>query len=192
MSLRLVSCSECQAALTGPEFFSSTALAPCPSCGAQQRVELFPAFFRDEVRGQQAERANPEGEASCFYHAPKKAVISCDACGRFLCALCDLELNGRHLCAVCLEHGQQKRSLTQLENQRVRYDNLALLMALAPILAWPFTLLTAPGTIFFSIRHWNSPTSIIRPTRVRLVAALILGVLEVAGWVVGLWYAFRH
>jgi hypothetical protein len=155
-------------------------------------VKLFPAFFREEVRGQAAEHTLVQEEASCFYHPQKKAVIACEGCGRFLCALCDLELNGRHLCPVCLERGQQKRSLKQLENQRVRYDSLALVLALAPLLAWPLTLLTAPGAIFFSLRHWNSPTSIIRPTRLRLVLAIILSGLQVVGWIVGLWYAFRH
>lgn len=192
MSVGVLSCTRCQAPLDRPNLYNTADPVSCPGCGALLQAELFPAAFREESPGPQAENVLVEGESSCFYHPNKKAVIPCEACGRFLCALCDLELRGQHLCPACLERGQQKRALKHLENYRVRYDNLALLVALAPLLAWPFTLLTAPGTVFFAVRHWNSPTSCVRPTRVRLVLAIILGVLQMAGWMVGLSYAFRN
>jgi hypothetical protein len=191
MNPRVVSCIKCEAPLASPEFYHSGTLTPCPACGARLRVELFPAFFREEARGVSGENVVVEGEASCFYHPQKRAVISCEACGRFVCALCEIELNGRHLCPVCLERGQQKGTLTQLENQRVRYDLLALLIAVGPLLLWPFTAVTGPGAVIFALWHWNSPQSIVRPTRVFLVLAVIVGCLEMIGWAIGLWHAFR-
>jgi hypothetical protein len=192
MNFGAVSCTFCAAPIANPASFNTGEFAACPRCGARQRIELFPAFFREEVQGQRPENLVGEGESSCYYHPTKKAEIPCELCGRFLCALCDVELNGQHLCPVCLERGQQKRTLKHLENQRVRFDNLALLIALGPVLIWPFTILTAPGAIYFSIRHWNSPTGLMRPSRVRFVAAIVLGALQVAAWIVGLSYAFTR
>ena len=67
-----------------------------------------------------------DGEASCFYHPAKKAVLPCESCGRFLCAVCDVEMNGQHLCPACLASGKKKGRLKQLENRRTLYDSLAL------------------------------------------------------------------
>jgi hypothetical protein len=192
MNLRVVACSKCQTALTSPTFYNADGLVPCPSCGSQLQVQLFPAFFREEVRGSKAENVLIEGESSCFYHPQKKAVLPCDGCGRFLCALCDVELNGQHLCPTCLERGQQKGTLKSLENHRVRYDGVALLIALAPLLIWPLTLITGPGAVFFAVRHWRTPTSIVRRTKVRYVMAIVIGLAETGAWVVGLAYALRR
>src|SRR5262245_5814330 len=161
MNASAPSCTNCQATLLSPEFFNSSQPSICPQCGALLQVLVFPAYFRAPVRGQTAENLLVEGESSCFYHPQKKAVVPCSNCGRFLCALCDVELNDQHLCPVCLERGQQKRTLKNLENHRVRYASIALAMALLPVLLWPFTLITAPAALYITVRHWNSPGSIV-------------------------------
>src|SRR5438874_13754528 len=87
-----------------------------------------------------------EGEAGCFYHPQKRAIIPCAACGRFLCALCDVELNDEHLCPVCLETGRKKGKLTQLETKRTLYDSSALILSVLPIIClWPLSIVTAPA-----------------------------------------------
>src|SRR6185369_12713249 len=122
MKARVLSCSKCQTSLASPVFYNTGRLEACPTCGTRARIELFPAFFRTEVSGQKAENVVVESESSCFYHPQKKAVIPCEGCGRFLCALCDVDLNGQHLCPVCLESGKKKGKLQELSNRRVRYD----------------------------------------------------------------------
>src|SRR5689334_22847096 len=107
MNSRVVSCPQCEVALTNPELYNTGQLAACPGCGVPVRIDLFPAFFRETASGQPAENVLIQGESSCFYHAQKKALTVCEICGRFLCALCDVELNGQHLCPVCLERGQE-------------------------------------------------------------------------------------
>ena len=88
-----IACPKCRAVL-GPEFFNQPAWGTCPSCEAKLRVEIFPALFREEkiVAG---EAIQAPGEASCFYHPEKKAAVVCDACGRFLCSLCEVDFDGR-------------------------------------------------------------------------------------------------
>src|ERR1700722_2328125 len=98
----LVQCPKCHAALLDG-IINQPELSPCPACGVPLRVEIFPAFFRRINPGQSAETIMVDGESSCFYHPLKKAVLPCEGCGRFLCALCDCESNGQHFCPVCLE-----------------------------------------------------------------------------------------
>src|SRR6185369_13510263 len=117
-----------------PELFNRAELKPCPSCAAPLQVEVFPAFFRKITPGTGAETILVEGEASCFYHPQKRAVLPCHGCGRFLCALCDCELHGEHYCPACLETGRKKGKIKRLENRRTLYDSIALAVALFPIL----------------------------------------------------------
>jgi hypothetical protein len=94
---------------------------------------VFRAFFQPVPRGRDGDPVLIEGEASCFYHPQKKAAVPCEACGRFLCALCDCELHGKHFCPACLETGKQKGKIQKLESQRTLYDNIALALAVYPV-----------------------------------------------------------
>ena len=163
-------------------------MAPCPSCGAALKVDLFPAYFTGPIKGRVGENLLVEGESSCFYHPQKRAVVPCDACGRFLCALCDCELNGQHLCPVCLETGRKKGKLKNLQNHRTLYDNLALALAIFPLLIFYFTIVTAPMALYLAIRHWNTPSSIIPRSKIRFIMAIAVASLEILAWVAGIYY----
>lgn len=126
-------CPTCRAWLLG-EIFNQPELRPCPACGLPLQVEVFPALFRKIGAGQNAEAVMIEGESSCFYHPKKKAVVPCEACGRFLCALCDCDLRGQHLCPACLEIGKAKGKIKTLDNERTLYDDIALALAIYPLL----------------------------------------------------------
>ena len=97
MSLSSVGCTKCQTPLAGGPA-NLTEFQVCPGCGTQVQVEVFPALFRPFTPGKTGEPIVLDGESSCFYHAQKKAAAVCSACGRFLCALCDCELSGQHIC----------------------------------------------------------------------------------------------
>jgi hypothetical protein len=146
------------------------------------QIEVFPAFFRKIASGQNAEPVLVEGESSCFYHPQKKAVRPCDGCGRFLCALCDCELNAQHFCPTCLEVGKSKGKIKNLENRRTRYDSMALGLAILPVLIFYLTIITAPMALYIVIRHWKSPQSIVHSNRFRFVLAGIIALLEIVGW----------
>ncbi len=118
-------------------------------------------------------------------------MLPCDACGRFLCALCDVELNGRHLCPACLETGRKKGHLTHLDNRRTLYDSLALTLTLVPLLFWPLTLITAPAALFIAIRFWNAESSVVRRTKIRLVLAIFIALIQIVGWAILFWSLFR-
>jgi len=181
MNTSLVQCPKCHAWLLDG-VFNQPELSPCPACGVPLQIEVFPALFRNQSAGRSGETILVEGESSCFYHPQKKAVIPCQGCGRFLCALCDCEFNGQHFCPTCLETGKTKGKIKNLENQRTLYDNIALSLAIYPLLIFYFTLITAPVTLFVAIRYWNAPRSIVHRTKIRYVAAIILALMQISGW----------
>lgn len=123
-----------------------------------------------------------EGESTCFYHPAKKAVLPCFGCGRFLCALCDCDLNGTHFCPVCLEAGRTKRKIKNIERQRTRYDNISLALVFFPMILFYVTFITAPIAIVLAVRHWNSPPSMVDRTKTRYIIAITFATLQVLGW----------
>ncbi|HEY1662131.1 MAG TPA: hypothetical protein VGI03_06905 [Verrucomicrobiae bacterium] len=176
-----IQCPKCRAWLL-QDIFNQPELKPCPACGVPLRVEVFPAMFRKAAAVQMSETILVEGESSCFYHPGKKAVVPCDNCGKFLCALCDCDLRGQHFCPNCLETGKTRGKIKTLDNERTLYDSIALALAVYPLLIFYFTLVTAPMALFVAIRYWKAPKSILRRTKVRFVIAMILATLQIAGW----------
>jgi hypothetical protein len=158
-------------------------------------MEVFPAFFQPSASGHAGDPIVMEQEASCFYHPQKKAVVPCDHCGRFLCALCDVELNHQHLCPNCLQSGKKKGKLKSLDNHRVLYDNIAIRLAVYPAISlifWFLTILTAPAALFIAIRYWNAPPSLLPRTRIRFIAAILVALAEIGSWGYFIWMIARR
>ncbi len=194
MNSPLVQCPNCRATVLDG-IFNRPELAPCPACRAPLQIEIYPALFRPRTTGRDGELVMTEGESTCFYHPGKKAVLPCQACGRFLCALCDCELHGEHFCPSCLEVGKTKGKIKKLENRRTLYDNIALSLAIVPVLVIfgiYFTCFTAPMALYIAIRYWNAPRSIVHRTRLRYVLAIILASLQIVAWVVGIYFIIIH
>lgn len=173
-----VACTGCQARLP-PDYFNLSHVVSCPSCEATFRMHVFPALIRPETASVAAPILE-EGESSCFYHPHKRAVVACESCGRFLCALCDIEVGDQHRCPGCLSSAGRKTP--ELEKRRTLYDGIALALAVAPILFWPLTLITAPAAMYITIRHWRTPLSIFPRTKIRFVIAFLLAGAQVFGW----------
>lgn len=156
-------------------------MGTCSGCGSSVRVLAFPAALTPVAAGKTGDLILVDGEASCFYHSEKKAVLACSYCGRFLCSLCDVEMNGEHLCPPCIESGKKKGKLKNLENHRVRYDDVALALAILPMLFSCLVALTAPIAMYVAIRYWNAPGSIIPRSKVRFVIAIIFATVQIVG-----------
>jgi hypothetical protein len=183
MGVGLVDCPYCGRDLP-TSFFNLSAFTPCPQCHHGVQVHGFPAFLKEQTSSGAGESITLEDEASCYYHPDKKAVIPCSVCGRFLCSLCDVEFNDRHICAPCLEAGKEKKKMKNLETRRVLYDDIALALAIIPIIMVWITIVTAPAAIYVAIRHWRSPSSIIPRTKARFIIAIALACLQLGGWAI--------
>src|SRR5881396_716543 len=187
-------CPKCKTVLP-EDALNRVSLTECPACQTLLQVEIFPALFRENAPAQAGELQLVEGEATCFYHDSRKAVLPCHGCGRFLCGLCDCELNGDHYCPACLDAGKTKGKIKSLENRRTLYDSIALSLAVLPLVIfffWFFTIVTAPMALFIAIRYWNAPRSIVHRTRICYVVAMTVASVEIAAWGIGIYFLIEN
>jgi DNA-directed RNA polymerase subunit RPC12/RpoP len=178
-----IQCCRCNAELPR-EAIEARDGAICPNCNSEVMVRAFPAILtKPEVVSPAAIQAG-EGEATCFFHPGKTAAAPCSRCGRFLCQLCKVEFRGEDWCPECLSSGMQKKKIATLENHRTLYDSIALAMTILPWpFFWPFTIFIAPAALYVTVRYWNAPLSILRRTKIRFVAAIVLALAQIAGWI---------
>jgi hypothetical protein len=159
------------------EFWNREEGLRCRVCGHAVRVSVFPAIGQ-AVTGASPEALQAETEASCFYHPQSRAAIVCQECGRFLCALCDLEVEGRHICPRCFETGISAHKIQTAEPRRVMYDSVALALATFPfLLIWP-ALIAAPWSLFVVVTRWNAPSSVVPRTKIRFMIAVLFALAE--------------
>jgi hypothetical protein len=156
----------------------------CPECGASVRTDLFPAFARAPAAGSAGAIA-VEGQAVCFQHPSRQAVLACDACGRLACALCDLSLDGVHYCPGCFD-AARRGGEGELPASRVLYGRSALFLACIPL--FPPTSLIAIALCAAGARR---PGSIVRPGRWPLRAALVLALVQIIAAIVVFLALFR-
>lgn len=143
---------------------------------------MFPAFM-EETAPVVAEKVADDTEASCFYHPAKRAVLACDGCGRFICALCEVEMEGRHLCPQCLESGQRKGKLASLEAKRTLYADIALALTIFPLIFFFYlTFITAPAALFVLFWYRKAPDSLVRRRSVQWWLALVFAIAEIGVW----------
>lgn len=178
-------CNRCDA-LVPPWEVGSGDDAVCPFCGAQSAVRVFPAVFHKRL--EPASAVAETGDATCFDHASRRAIAHCSQCGRFVCQLCSIDFQSTIWCPHCFAAGFAGKHSVELEQGRTLYDSIAVTLALVPLLLWPFTILTAPAAVFVAFVFWRRPISLVHRNRWRMVAAIVLGLLQIAGWVWGILY----
>jgi len=164
--------------------------ARCGLCGTENQVRVFPAALRP------AATVRPEtaldGEATCFDHPAKRAVAACRHCGRFVCQLCSVELGDEIWCPSCVTARAGQAERANLETSRTLHDSVALTVPLLSLVMWPLTIVTGPGAVVYSIVKWRAPLSLVRPNRWRFVAAILIGLAEVAGWLLLIVYTLTR
>ena len=188
---QLIHCPKCGLALpaTAAELAS---VQQCPSCARFTRVVVFPAFGRPVASGAAAQRVMIDGESTCFYHPQKQAHALCDNCGRFICAMCDLDVYDAHLCPQCLQSGAEKGRVKSLERSRVRYDQIASSLLILPLVfCWfvlPVTSLAVLGLVGWK---WKAPGSLVDNTRVRFIIYGLIAVVELIGSSLMWWFTMN-
>jgi hypothetical protein len=177
----IVRCGKCSGALSIPE---ATGAGPvnCRFCGAVTQVWLFPALYRPRG-GQSAQALQEEGHSGCMNHPQKRAVAVCDTCGKYLCALCDVDWNGEHLCPSCIGHRKNSDLAGALRTEYIHYDLIALFLALLAIPTSFFGVFIAPIALFIGWRFWNAPWRPVPGRKWTMVLALVLASTALVGWV---------
>jgi hypothetical protein len=176
-----LACSRCHTPIPAGDWNREHAF--CSSCRAPLHALVFPAFFSRPETASTGTPVLEAGEASCFYHPLKRAVVPCDRCGRFLCSLCQVDFLGQNWCPRCIQASSEKGQLAQLDPSRTLYDNLALTLAILPVLLVFTTIITAPITLYVVARDWRAPSSILPRTKIRFYIAALLATIEIGAWI---------
>jgi hypothetical protein len=177
MALDAIACAACSWPVP-KEFWNREEGVRCRGCGQTVRVSVFPAI-ESATTGAAPEALHGETEASCFYHPQSRATKVCEECGRFLCALCDLEVEGRHICPRCFESGVSAHKIETAEPRRVMHDSVALALATLPfLLIWP-ALIAAPWSLVIVLTRWNSVSSVVPRTKIRFIVAALFALGEI-------------
>jgi DNA-directed RNA polymerase subunit RPC12/RpoP len=171
MPANAIACAACSYPVSA-EFWNREEGVRCPGCGHRVRAMVFPAVNSTRT-GISPAALEEETEASCFYHPQSRAAQVCEDCGRFLCNLCDLEIDGRHICPRCFD------KVETVEPVRPMYDTMALAIATVPaLLFWP-AIVGAPWALVMVIRRWNAPSSLVPRTKIRFILAALFALTEI-------------
>lgn len=185
MAVVAVQCPKCQQPLLGETATDWASLKACPACGQALEITRLPGHGRRPRVGQLGADRVSDTEAACFFHATKRAEVPCDRCGRFLCALCRLELAGQNLCPTCLNAAAGAGDVPALEKERFRWDLLVWMLTLGPLVTlclWWLTPVTCLAAVGLGLWQRNCLPSRIHRSRGWLMAGVTLAlVLLVAG-----------
>jgi hypothetical protein len=138
----------------------------CPYCNTQLQMKVWPVA-RPSTKAAEA----LTDQATCFFHPDKAFQACCQRCGRFVCALCHLQLGAESVCPSCFELGRNATaspgasSTGQAEwrHRDVLYDSVALTVGWAWILIWPVVVAAIPTVIVLHIKYRKAPRSSLIP-----------------------------
>lgn len=134
----------------------------CPYCGKRLQISVWPL-----VRPNTNAAVALSDQATCFFHPDKAFQACCQRCGRFVCALCDLQLGAEHVCPTCFERGRANSgadaSKAEWRHRDVLYDSIALTVGWGWILFWPTIVAAIPTVIVLHIKFRKAPRSSLIP-----------------------------
>jgi hypothetical protein len=134
----------------------------CPYCDKQLFIRIWPVF-RPNTNAAVA----LSDQATCFFHPDKAFQACCQRCGRFVCALCDLQLGAEHVCPTCFERGRGNPGAdpgkAEWRHRDVLYDSIALTVGWGWILFWPTIVAAIPTVIVLHVKYRKAPRSSLIP-----------------------------
>jgi len=153
----VVTCPHCSVDMPADSQWES-----CPHCQKQLQIRIWPI-----TRQTSNASVALSDQAACFFHPDKAYQACCQRCGRFVCALCDLQLGAEHVCPACFERGRVdsgvEASQAEWRYSDVLYDSIALTVGWAWILFWPMFVAAAPTVIFLHVKYRKAPRSYLIP-----------------------------
>lgn len=134
----------------------------CPSCAQRVQICLWPT-----VRQSTNAAAALADQATCFFHPDKAFQACCQRCGRFVCALCDLQLGAEHVCPMCFERGRGDSGTgagkAEWRYRDVLYDSIAVTVGWGWIIFWPTIIVALPAVIFLHWKYRKAPRGYLIP-----------------------------
>jgi hypothetical protein len=185
-----VICPHCSADIPADSAWQS-----CPYCQKQLEVRIWPV-----VRQNNNAATALSDQATCFFHPDKAFQACCQRCGRFVCALCDLQLGAEHVCPTCFERGRSdsgaEAGKAEWRYRDVLYDSIAVAVGWGWILFWPVIVAAIPAVIVLHVKYRKAPRSYLIPRSGWRFWAAYVGLawlpLLFASSIFGRWMAGRH
>ena len=167
----------------------------CPYCDKRLQIRVWPV-----VRQNHNAATALSDQATCFFHPDKAFQACCQRCGRFVCALCDLQLGAEHVCPTCFERGRadsgSEAGKAEWRYRDVLYDSIAVTVGWGWILVWPSIVAAIPTVIFLHVKYGKAPRSYLIPRSGWRFWAAYVGLawlpLLLAGSTFIAWMAKRH
>jgi hypothetical protein len=148
-----VTCPHCSVDISADSRWQS-----CPYCQKWLQIRVWP-IVRQNTNAVSA----LSDQATCFFHPDKAFQACCQRCGRFVCALCDLQLGAEHVCPTCFERGRAdsgaEASKAEWRYRDVLYDSIALTVGWVWILFWPVIVAALPAVIVLHVKYRKAPRS---------------------------------
>jgi hypothetical protein len=136
----------------------------CPYCQRPLQIRVW-----GSVQQNTDASAALTDQATCFFHPDKAFQACCQRCGRFVCALCDLQLGAEHVCPACFERGRVQSGAgtgtAEWRHRDVLYDSIAVTIGWGWILLWPVFVAALPAAIFLHVKYREAPRSYLIPRR---------------------------
>jgi hypothetical protein len=155
-----VICPNCNGDVTPSE--TNTEWQNCPYCKKGLQIRVWGG-----VRQNRNAAAALSDQAACFFHPDKAFQACCQRCGRFVCALCDLQLGAEHVCPTCFERGRADSGVdagkAEWRHRDVLYDSIAVTIGWGWILFWPVYVAAFPAAIFLHVKYRKAPRSYLIP-----------------------------
>jgi hypothetical protein len=156
----MIACPECGGDLTRSQPYAEW--QNCPFCDLKVDIRAWPVATQNT----NIAAAMPE-QATCFFHPEKAFQACCQRCGRFVCALCDLQLGSEHVCPTCFDRGRADTGLNggkaEWRHRDVLYDSIALSIGWIWIIVWPSITAALPIAIYLHVKYRKAPRSYLIP-----------------------------
>jgi hypothetical protein len=150
-------CPHCSADIPADSAWQS-----CPYCQKRLEVRVWPVIRRNNSAAMAL-----SDQATCFFHPDKAFQTCCQRCGRFVCALCDLQLGAEHVCPACFERGRAdsgaEAGKAEWRYRDVLYDSIAVTLGWGWILMWPTIVAAIPAVIVLHVKYGKAPRSYLIP-----------------------------
>ena len=159
-AVEAVTCPSCKGDVVPVE--TKTRWQTCPYCEKRLQMRVW-----GSVQQNTSTMAAISDQATCFFHPDKAFQACCQRCGRFVCALCDLQLGAEHVCPTCFERGRANSgggaATAEWRHRDVLYDSIAVTIGWGWILFWPVIVAALPAAIVLHVKYRKAPRSYLIP-----------------------------
>ena len=174
-------CPRCDVPLTAD--WIRTGPITCPYCVRTFEATAFEPPQRKQLVTMEVTAVGPEGANACANHLRNAATASCQRCGLFICALCDMNVGTGSFCPSCFDRVRAEGALPAARRYR-DFATIARTSALVG-LVFSFMFLGLPFgavAVYYGIKARAQRKSEGRSTA-GVTASVILGVFEILGGV---------